>query len=120
MDDASMTLSFTHGAILVLRLVMEVVLLGVAATVVRRATPTAAWLIAGGALIGIVNLCLSPALTAVLARSSGPEEMVGQMVIVSSIGAVLGAVSFALLIAGIARLAAAVARGASPRDPEVA
>ena len=113
-------LTWVYGAGSLIHALLEIGLIVVAATVVRRAHGTAAWLIACSGVLSLLVMCGSTAGQALAARG-GPDAMVSQMVVISGISTVVGTIGFALLIAGIVRLAAAVQGTArrDPRDPEL-
>jgi hypothetical protein len=121
-DGSGDLLGWVHGGGSILHLLLEIGLIVVAATVVRRAHAGAAWLIACSGVLGVLVLCGSTAGHALIARvGSSSEHYVSQLAVLSAISTVVSSIGFALLIAGIVRLASALHGTArrDPRDPEL-
>lgn len=100
-------------------LALDVALLAVALGPVRRHRPDVSGLLATAAvLLALTSLC-APALgmvgSVVLARTEGPGSMVAMQTAIGLFFAVVHAAGFAMVIAGIARLASPARH--DPREP---
>jgi len=99
----------SSGFSIVLGLLLDVALLVVGLTIVRRNRRDAAKWIVAPAIIGLVHGVIAPLIHAgasfLAGNAYGVESMLGLNAITTFVSALLSAASFGLLILGIARLA---------------
>lgn len=121
MDHGEMTLWAAIGTLggTVIALAIEIALLAVALGPVRRHRPDVSGLLVGAAALLLVSTLAMPIVYAgasmLAARAAGPEALVRTNTLVGLFFGVLRAAGSALMIAGIARLAAP--RRHDPREP---
>ena len=101
---------------------LNVALLVVALTTVRKVRKSAAGLFAVSAVGGVLSLCLAPLLSVVTSRTGSPggEGWSTMIAIQTLVMTVVHATLFGLMIAGIVQLSRQAGGGPrDPRDPDV-
>ena len=101
------------------RLLLQVGLVIVGATVVRKADAKAGWLVALGGGLALLGTVLGPLLSLGLVRTLAPEEMARTMITTQAALGTLGALGLACLLAGVvvlARTHALAEGGRAPRE----
>lgn len=109
MEGMDTLMMLSSGFSVVLGVLLDIALLVVALTIVRRNRGDAAKWIVAPAIIGLVHGVVAPLVHSgasyFVGDAFGVESMLGVHALTSSVSAMLSALTFALLIVGIAKLA---------------
>lgn len=118
MDDATTMAMAASGVRILVVLALEVTLLVLALTVVRRRHPAAVGLFVAAACLGLATTIAMPLLHASLPMMTGGDvsDVVRTSSLVGLLGTVLDATGFGLVLGGIARMAGGP-RAAPREDP---